>query len=68
MATVITKHETAQLARKQWIQHYADRVYELWLQQEARFDMTPDYLQQIETDLAALYEHPLKRTFIEATY
>lgn len=62
------KQGMVQMTRRQWIQHYADRVYELWLQQDTRLDVTSDYIQQIESDLARLYDHPLKRTFIEATY
>ena len=60
----------AAMPRGQWLEHYADLVYRLWLQQEIHLGIgiAPDYTRQIEADLAAFYEHPLKRKFIETTY
>jgi hypothetical protein len=54
--------------RKHWLRCYADIIHKLWLQQDTRLGIAPDYAHQIEADLAAFYEHPLKRTFIETTY
>jgi len=58
----------AVMPKGQWLRYYADLVYKLWLQQETRVGIASDYTQQIEADLAAFYEHPLKRKFIETTY
>lgn len=57
-----------QMCKEEWIQHYADRMLTLWLKWQTRLGVTWDYVEQLKTDLAELYEDPLKKLFIEATY
>lgn len=57
-----------QMCKEEWIQHYADRMITLWLKWQTRLGVAWDYVEQLKTDLAELYEEPLKRMFIEATY
>ena len=38
-----------------------------WLQWQTPLGIAPAYAEQIERDLAAFYEDPLKRVFIETT-
>lgn len=68
MASIIHNGRDAAMSKGQWLSYYAGLVYRLWLRQEGRLGVASDYTKQIEADLAAFYEHPLKRTFIEATY
>ena len=57
-----------QMCKEEWIQYYADRMLTLWLKWQTRLGVAWDYVEQLKTDLAELYEEPLKRMFIEATY
>ena len=56
------------MCKEDWIQHYADRMLGLWQAWQTRLGVARDYLEQLKADLAELYEEPLKRMFIEATY
>ena len=54
--------------RRQWIQRHAERLLQHWRQRESPLGITPDYLRQLERDLARCYDQPLMRTFVEKTY
>jgi len=56
------------VGRQQWVEEYARRILRLWLQWETQMGVACAYLEQVKADLAAFYENPLKRTFIERTY
>ena len=56
------------MCKEEWVQHYADRMLKLWQGWQTRLGVARGYVEQLKTDLAALYEEPLKRMFIETTY
>jgi hypothetical protein len=56
------------LGRVQWLQEYSRRLLGHWLQWQTPLGVALAYAEQIERDLAAFYEDPLKRLFIETTY
>lgn len=70
MARIAHENTDVSTSREAWVHYHADLVYKLWLRQDTYLGIgiAPDYAHQIEADLAAFYEHPLKRTFIENTY
>ena len=55
-------------AKDRWIRKYATRILDMWLQREAPLGVASTYAVQVSEDLVKLYEDPLKRVFIEATY
>jgi hypothetical protein len=56
------------MCKEEWVQYYADRMLKLWQGWQTRLGVARGYVEQLKTDLAALYEEPLKRMFIETTY
>ena len=56
------------MCKEEWIQHYADRMLGLWQVWQTSLGVARGYVEQLKTDLAELYEEPLKRTFVETTY
>ncbi len=60
--------ETTGDEKRRWIQRYAGRLLQHWRRGESPFGVAPEYLRQIERDLALCYEKPLMRVFVESTY
>jgi len=55
-------------SREQWLRTYTRHVLNVWLGQRTPLGLAPTYAQWIREDLAAFYEQPLMRAFIEQTY
>ena len=55
-------------SKGEWIQQHAERIHALWFQWQTPLGIAYKYVEQIKKDLAKLYDDPLKRNFIEATY
>jgi hypothetical protein len=55
-------------SKDEWIRHYAGKVLHLWHQWQTPLGVGRDYVEHISQELSSLYEEPLKRAFIEATY
>lgn len=68
--TLTAKVEKSQMCmcKEEWIQYYADRMLGLWQVWQTRLGIARSYVEKLKLDLAELYEEPLKRMFIEATY
>ena len=56
------------LSKSQWIQKYADLIYQSWLCRKGPFDVESSYIEQIKNELKDDYSNPLKRAFIEHSY
>lgn len=56
------------LARDEWIEKYTGRILRAWFHQPAALGLAWTYANWIRQELAAAYNHPLKRAFIEETY
>ena len=56
------------LSKSQWIQKYANCIYQSWFCRKGPFDVGSGYIEQIETELKDDYSNPLKRAFIEHSY
>ncbi len=54
--------------KKQWIKKYARIALKSWRNSNHPFEVSNEYLRQLELDLARQYDDPLKRQFIEATW
>jgi hypothetical protein len=54
--------------KEKWLQKHAGRVLAVWSQWQSPLGVAPAYATYIRTDLAAFYDDPLKRMFIEASY
>lgn len=54
--------------KEQWVRRHAEQILRLWHKWQTPLGVAPDYVRQVEKDLAELYEQPLLRTFIESTY
>ncbi len=54
--------------KSQWIHHYANQIFELYLRLQHPLDISANYKHQIERDLENFYREPLKRSLIEMTY
>lgn len=55
-------------AKESWLQEYAGRILDHFLQWQTPLGISPAYAGKIKTDLDKFYDDPLKRLFIEATY
>jgi len=56
------------LSKKDWIQKYALRMYKCWLRCQSPLGIASNYIEQIKKDLEQVYDEPLKRMLIEASY
>ncbi|MBE0537171.1 MAG: hypothetical protein IH624_16030 [Phycisphaerae bacterium] len=54
--------------KQQWISKYARIALQSWRNSNHPFEVSSEYLHQLEIDLAKQYEDPLKRRFIETTW
>ena len=54
--------------KDQWIQQHAQRLLQHWFRRQSPFSIDPEYVRQVERDLAEFYEQPLMKLFIENTY
>ncbi|HPD48703.1 MAG TPA: hypothetical protein P5279_09705 [Anaerohalosphaeraceae bacterium] len=54
--------------KQQWIRKYARIALQSWRNSNHPFEVSNEYLRQLEIDLARHYDDPLKRQFIEATW
>jgi hypothetical protein len=54
--------------KKEWIQHYADRMLKLWLTWQTPLGVAREFVEQLKLNLEEFYSEPLKKMFIEATY
>jgi hypothetical protein len=54
--------------KDQWIQLHAQRLLQHWFRRQSPFSIAPEYVRQLERDLAEFYEQPLMKMFIENTY
>ena len=53
--------------KDQWVHRHADRLLQHWRRRPGPFSIAPEYIRQLERDLAHFYEQPLMRSFIEST-
>jgi len=54
--------------KREWLQRYSRHLLDQWFKWQTPLGVALTYAAQIREDLAAFYEDPLKRTFIETTY
>ena len=54
--------------KKEWIQHYANRMLKLWLTWQTPLGVAREFVEQLKLNLEEFYGEPLKKMFIEATY
>ena len=59
---------TLALTKKQWIQYYANQIYNLYNNLQHPLDVSEDYKSQIECDLELSHSDPLRKNMIEMTY
>ncbi len=60
--------EQKSMAKKDWVQYYANRMFKLWTKWQTSLGVAQEYLEKIKEDLAKLYDDPLERSLIETTY
>lgn len=65
-STAGVKYEAAD-AKQEWIRAHALRLLADWCERNSSFSIAPEYIRQLERDLARYYEQPLMRAFIENT-
>ena len=61
---IVTKNEVGD-CKQQWVCEQAQRLLQNWRKQQSPFGIGPEFIRQLERDLAQFYEQPLIRTFIE---
>ena len=60
---------TAQLTKADWVKEYSERILAMWQERKCPLGrIDEDYIKELETDLSKLFDDPLKRSLIEATY
>jgi len=57
-----------QQSKEDWIEHYASQMLRLFSTWGTCLGVSRQYLLLLREQLADFYEHPLKKSFIEATY
>jgi hypothetical protein len=62
-----TMRNNAADAKEEWIREHAARLLLDWCDRNNAFSIAPEYVRQLEKDLAHYYEQPLMRAFIENT-
>lgn len=63
-----SERTTSDTARERWLQRYGDRMLNVWKTWQGPLGVANDYIAKLKDDLAGLYEDPLKRALIEASY
>lgn len=58
----------SQMPKKDWIRRYSQRILRMWAEHATSLGVARDYVNHIAGELASLYDDPLKRAFVEATY
>lgn len=61
-------NERQKFSKEEWIRSHTERILKSWLQWETQLGVAPNYARHIANELSVLYEHPLKRAFVESTY
>lgn len=56
------------ISKEKWLEKYTSQMLGLWSQWQTPLGVARAYASQIKKDLAKLYDDPLKRMFVEATY
>ena len=56
------------ISKEKWLQKYAVRILNRYLHWQTPLDVASTYAARLREDLAAFYDDPLKRMFIEANY
>jgi len=51
--------------KQQWVSEQAQRLLQNWRKQQSPFGIGPEFIRQLERDLAQFYDQPLIRNFIE---
>lgn len=54
--------------KKKWIKKYTGLALRMWRNHSHSFEVSDEYRQQLESDLATQYDDPLKRSFIEKSW
>ena len=54
--------------REDWIKKHAQRVLESWRTHIFMFEISGEYKRQIELEMAAHYDNPLEKQFVETTW
>jgi hypothetical protein len=54
--------------KERWIQRYAVRILNRYLHWQTPLEVATACASRLRNDLAALYDDPMKRMFIEASY
>jgi len=61
-------HSVPALSKDEWLRTYTKQILHAWRGRRTPLGLAPTYAQYIRKDLAAFYEQPLMRAFIEQTY
>jgi hypothetical protein len=56
------------MPKSDWIRRYSQRILRVWAERATSLGVARDYVDHIASELALLYDDPLKRAFVEATY
>ena len=54
--------------KREWIKKYARIALKSWRNSNHPFEISSEYVRQLEMDLARQYDDPLKRQFIETAW
>ena len=54
--------------KEEWVRYYSQRILGTWTCRATPLTVAKDYADHIAGELVLLYNDPLKRAFIEATY
>ena len=61
-------HSVPALSKDEWLRRYTQQILHAWGRRRLPLGLAPTYARYIRKDLAAFYEQPLMRAFIEQTY
>jgi hypothetical protein len=55
-------------AKQVWIALYAKRILNCWQSLKTPFEVSQNYIKEIQTQLSSFYDIPEERLFIELSY
>ena len=55
-------------AKQEWIALYAKRILNCWQSLKTPFEVSQNYIEEIQAQLSSFYDIPEERMFIELSY